>query len=73
MMNGGTARNKFQPLLWAGLRDLDTSSAWTRGVVSFQLSAETRSRCSQMKQVLLHSKRYKLVIYPSTAVLTSPS
>lgn len=43
MMNGGTARNNFKPLLWAGLRDWDSSSAWTRGVVSLELETVARA------------------------------
>lgn len=34
MLHGGRGRNNFRPLLWVGLRDWETSSAWTRGVVS---------------------------------------
>lgn len=33
MMTGGSSRNNFLPLLWAGARDWEISSAWTRGVV----------------------------------------
>lgn len=34
MMRYGTSHRSFVPLLWAGLRDWQTSSAWTRGKVS---------------------------------------
>jgi len=43
MMRGGSTRSNFIPLLWAGLRDWETSSAWTRGVVSFELEPRTPS------------------------------
>lgn len=34
MMSYGSGRMSFVPLLWAGLRDWEASSAWTRGKVS---------------------------------------
>ncbi|ORY59030.1 hypothetical protein BCR35DRAFT_201549 [Leucosporidium creatinivorum] len=34
MMSYGSSRTGFIPLLWAGHRDWETSSAWTRGKVS---------------------------------------
>ncbi|ORY47569.1 hypothetical protein BCR35DRAFT_336152 [Leucosporidium creatinivorum] len=55
MMRGGTARNNFQPLLWVGLRDWNTSSAWTRGVVllyarrSCKKRTIATSKCNSIK------------------------
>ncbi|ORY59022.1 hypothetical protein BCR35DRAFT_201266 [Leucosporidium creatinivorum] len=31
MLSGGSIRQNFVPILWMGLRDWATSSAWTRG------------------------------------------
>lgn len=45
MMHGGTGCNNFQQLLWAGLRDWETSSAWTRGVVSLLLATSRLNLC----------------------------
>ncbi|ORY59018.1 hypothetical protein BCR35DRAFT_335118 [Leucosporidium creatinivorum] len=55
MLKGGTSRNSFLPLLWAGFRDWATSSAWTRGVV-FLYAKEYKQRV----QAALHHHQQSL-------------
>jgi len=38
MMLYGRGQSSFIPLLWTGLRDWETSSAWTRGKVRVSFS-----------------------------------
>lgn len=79
MMHGGTSRNNFIPILWAGVRDWETSSAWTRGVVSLAIAVVRLSLLltQSHSQVLLYAKRYKHVtrtlLLLELAFLWSPS
>ncbi|ORY47573.1 hypothetical protein BCR35DRAFT_336155 [Leucosporidium creatinivorum] len=55
MMKGGGSHSNFQHLLWVGLRDWNTSSAWTRGVVliyarrSCKKRTIATSKCNSIK------------------------
>ncbi|ORY37702.1 hypothetical protein BCR35DRAFT_336595 [Leucosporidium creatinivorum] len=65
MMTYGSSRKSFIPLLWAGLRDWEISSAWTRGKVL--LAARSyREAVERGKQQHSDKKTNDLLVMPIT-------
>jgi len=62
MMRYGGSRSSFIPLLWAGLRDWEVCSAWTRGKVRVGFAYEPLRFANELndaEQVLLAARQYR--------------
>ncbi|ORY59015.1 hypothetical protein BCR35DRAFT_335113 [Leucosporidium creatinivorum] len=76
MLRYGNSHTSFIPLLWAGLRDWETSSAWTRGKVLL-VARNYREAVERGKQQHAHQKTNELLasmgLEPSHSLAHLPS